>query len=193
MLELVEQQAIDAGASGRSFISRGRIWKSWTTKTIFSGSSASTLRDGINAEVIAPINGKGTFSLYFSAFYAGEKEIVSPAEISEKIAEFNALEKADYDLKEEIEKNYAELSADQQAQVKGYNEFREKCLSFIRAEESREGVIAQTDEEYGQYQLKRYNCMTSYSPGMRHGDDRGIHADTVIRFLYADRYRIPSF
>lgn len=129
--------------------------------------------DGINAEVIAPINGKGTFSLYFSAFYAGEKEIVSPAEISEKIAEFNALEKADYDLKEEIEKNYAELSADQQAQVKGYNEFREKCLSFIRAEESREGVIAQTDEEYGQYQLKRYNCMTSYSPGMRHGDDRG--------------------
>ena len=149
--------------------------------------------DGINAEVMAPISGKGTFSLYFSGFYAGEKDVVSPAEISEKIVRFNALEKADYELKEEIEKNYAELSVDQQAQVEGYEDFRAKCLAFIRAEEAKEGVFAATDAEYGQYQLKRYNCMTSFSSGMRHGDDEGSTLIQTYGFYAQIDIEYPHF
>ena len=149
--------------------------------------------DGINAEVMAPISGKGTFSLYFSGFYAGEKDVVSPAEISKKIARFNALEEADYELKEEIEKNYAELSAEQQAEVAGYADFRAKCLAFIRAEGAEEGVFAATDAEYGQYQLKRYNCMTSFSSGMRYGDDAGSTLIQTYGFYTQIDVEYPHF
>ena len=152
--------------------------------------------DGIFAEILAPVTGKGSFSLYFSGLYAGEKDIVSAAALNDMIAEFVALEDVDYELKESIENAYRALPDNQKNEVVGYEGFVAKVKAFIAAdsEETEEtDVIIHTDRPFGRYQLRVSDCFVDYSSGIRYGDESGSTMIQPYNFYGGIEIAYPVF
>ena len=139
--------------------------------------------DGLCSEIAAPINGKGTFSLYLSGMYAKEKDYVEEGVISKKIENFIAAKTPDYALKAEIEQDYEALPEQLKNNVGNWNNFKDKCLEFIRAEEHEENVLIQTDRPYGIHQLKGHNAILSHSFGFYRDGDNGSAQIQVYGFF----------
>ena len=137
----------------------------------FSVSSA----DGVNVQVVAPISGNGTFSLYFSAIYAGEKDVVTPAEVFAMVEDFIASADIDFDLQKKIENAYREFNAGQRQLVTNYAEFINKVEDFIKtsAEGADTNKIVHLDKDFGRHQLGYYNAIPYYSQHIKHGNDTG--------------------
>ena len=145
----------------------------------FGGNMNLTSADGINMEVMAPVTGRGTFSLYFSALYNGAEDVVTAQELQAMINEFTALQQPNWTLKSEIENAYEKLSDSDKSTVgDAYATFTSKVNMFIAEQAAASeiddaNVIAHTDRAFGQYQLQFVDSLSGYSTNVKYGAESG--------------------
>lgn len=181
------------------FVSKADIGK---LKNInIDGDLDLTSMDGINVEVISPINGHGKYNIYFSAFYVAEKDVVTTGEVKEMISEFVGLTEFDRNKKEALEIAYNSLTDEEKNTVKTeYDAYEGKMQSFVDAEkqklaeagENTEGVLVYTDREFGQFQMSNLNSLTSYTERIKYGEEAGSTAVQGYGFYLDARLRFPT-
>ena len=181
------------------FVSKADIGK---LKNInIDGDLDLTSMDGINVEVISPINGHGKYNIYFSAFYVAEKDVVTTGEVKEMISEFVGLTEFDRNKKEALEIAYNSLTDEEKNTVKTeYDAYEGKMQLFVDAEkqklaeagENTEGVLVYTDREFGQFQMSNLNSLTSYTERIKYGEEAGSTAVQGYGFYLDARLRFPT-